>query len=57
VFYYRGADKSLAQPWMETSYSDQDIQHFTKTYGVQKEEYIPVVCMTYTIVVCTVKNS
>ena len=32
---YRGADKSLARPWKETSYSDQDLQHYTKTYGVQ----------------------
>jgi len=31
---YRGADKSLARPWKETSYSDQDLQHCTKTYGV-----------------------
>jgi len=28
--FYTGADKSLARP-----YSDQDLQHFTKTYGVQ----------------------
>jgi len=35
VIYYRGADKSLARPWKETSYSDQDLQHYTKTYGVQ----------------------
>ena len=27
---YRGADKSLARPWKETSYSDQDLQHYTK---------------------------
>ena len=32
---YRSADKSLAQPWKETSYSDQDLQHYTKTYGLQ----------------------
>ena len=32
---YRGADKSLAQPWKERSYSDQDLQHYTKTYDVQ----------------------
>ena len=32
---YRGADESLAQPWKETSYSDQDLEHYTKTYGVQ----------------------
>jgi len=35
IFSYRGADKSLARPWKETSYSDQDIQHYTKIYGVQ----------------------
>jgi len=27
---YRGADKSLARPWKETSYSDQNLQHCTK---------------------------
>ena len=32
---YRCADKSLAWPWKETSYSDQDLKHYTKTYGVQ----------------------
>jgi len=32
---YRGADKSLVRPLKETSYSDQDLQHYTKTYGVQ----------------------
>ena len=32
---YRGADKSLARPWKETSYSDQDLQLCTKTYGVK----------------------
>ena len=31
----RGAEKSLARPWKETSYSDQDLQHYTKTYGLQ----------------------
>ena len=30
---YRDADKSLARPWKETSYSDQDLQHWTKTYN------------------------
>ena len=34
-FLYRVADKSLAQPWNEISYSDKDLQHYTKTYGVQ----------------------
>ena len=28
-------DKSLAQPWKETSYSDQDLQDCTKNYGLQ----------------------
>jgi hypothetical protein len=32
---YRGADKSLARPCKETSYGDQDLQHYTKSYGVQ----------------------
>jgi len=31
---YQGADKSLARPWKETSYSDQDLRHYTKIYGV-----------------------
>jgi len=35
VMLYRGADKSLARPWKEASYVDQDLQHHTKTYGVQ----------------------
>ena len=30
---YRDADKSLARLWKETSYSDQDLQHYTKTYN------------------------
>ena len=32
---YRGADKSLARHWKETSYSDQDLQHYTNTYDIQ----------------------
>ena len=48
---YRGADKSLARPWKETSYSDQDLQHYDKTYGVKKKQkYIAVVCTTYVLV-------
>jgi len=31
----RGADKSLARTWKETSYSDQDLQDHTNTCGVQ----------------------
>jgi len=31
---YRGADRSLARPWKE----DQNLQHYTKTYGVQTTE-------------------
>ena len=46
----RGVDKSLARPWRERSYSDQDLQHYTKTYSIQttgiysckQQEYIPV---------------
>ena len=30
---YRVADKSLARPLKETSYSDQDLQNYTKTYN------------------------
>jgi len=32
---YRVVDKSLTLPWKETIYSDQDLQHHTKTYGEQ----------------------
>jgi len=32
VTLYRGADKSLARPWKETSYGDQDSQNYTKTF-------------------------
>jgi len=32
--HYWGADKSLARPWKETSYNDQDLQHYNKTYGI-----------------------
>ena len=32
---YRSADKSLVRPRKETNYSDQDLQHYTKNYGVQ----------------------
>jgi len=38
--YYRGADKSLARPWKETSYSNRDLQHNTKTYSLQKNSNI-----------------
>ena len=34
-YIYPGADKSLARSWKETSYSDQDLQQYTKTYDVQ----------------------
>ena len=37
---YRRADKSLARPWKETSYSDQDLQHYTNTYGAYIYIYI-----------------
>ena len=42
-----GADKSLARPWNETSYSDQDLQHYTKTYGVKTAGIRP--CCLYAI--------
>jgi len=32
---YRDAHKSLARPWQETSYSNQDLKHYTKNYGEQ----------------------
>jgi len=31
----RDVDKFLAQPWKVTSYSYQDLQHYTETYDVQ----------------------
>jgi len=46
-FYYRGADKSLAGPWKETSCIDQDLLHYTKTYGVQTTAIY--FCCFYTI--------
>ena len=45
IYIYRGADKSFARPWKETSYSDQDIQHKTKTYGVKTTG---IYCCLYT---------
>jgi len=42
--FYRDVDKSLALPWKETSYSDQDLQHYTKTYGTQTK-YIYLCCL------------
>ena len=50
--YTRGADRSLAQPWKETSYSDQDLQHYTKTYGVQTTRIY--FCCFYAISLCIV---
>ena len=35
-YIYSGADKSLARPWKKTSYSDQDLQHYNETFGVQR---------------------
>jgi len=35
TMFYRGADKSLARLWKETTCGDQDLQHYTKTYGAQ----------------------
>jgi len=32
---YRGADKSLARPWKQTSYTDQVLQNYINTDGVQ----------------------
>ena len=34
LIMYRGADKSLARPWKETSYSNRDLQHYTKSYRI-----------------------
>jgi hypothetical protein len=42
--FSRGADKSLALPWKKTICSEQYLQQYTKTYGVQKQDNIPVVC-------------
>ena len=39
IISYRGADKSLAGLWKETSYSDQDLQHYANTYYVKKQIY------------------
>ena len=37
---YRGANKSLVRPWKETSYSDQELQHYTN----KQQQYIAAVC-------------
>jgi len=34
---YRGSDKSLARPWKETSYSDQDLRLRLKCDGTRAE--------------------
>jgi len=28
----------------ETSYSDHELQHYTKTYGLKQQQYIALVC-------------
>jgi len=33
----RGADKSLARPWKETSCSDQELQHYTKNLAYKQQ--------------------
>jgi hypothetical protein len=33
------AEKSLARPWRETRYSDQDLQHYAKTYDVHHKSW------------------
>jgi len=40
---YRGADKSLARPWKETSYSDRN-NIIPRLTAYKQQEYIPVVC-------------
>jgi len=40
-FKYRSADKSLARPWKERSYKDQDLQYYSKTCGVKTEGISP----------------
>ena len=32
--FFPCADRSLARLWKETSYSDQDLHHYTTTYGI-----------------------
>ena len=51
-----GADKSLARPWKETSYSEQTYKTIPKLMAYKQQEYIVVVCMPYKqqyILVCT----
>jgi len=38
IISYRCADKFLALLWKQTSYIDQDLQHYTNTYDVQTTE-------------------
>ena len=44
------ADKSLARPWRETRYSDQDLQHYAKTYDVRHKSW-------YSLLFCSVHLS
>jgi len=48
-YYYKGADKSLARLWKETSYGDQDLQHYAKTYGVKTTGIYAYSCCLYAI--------
>jgi len=41
---YRGADKSLARPWKETSYSDQTYNTIPRLMAYKQQQYIAVVC-------------
>jgi len=42
---YRGADKSSARPWKETSYSDEDLYNtIPRLMPYKQQPYIAVVC-------------
>jgi len=41
---YRDADKSLARPWKETSYSDQYLNTIQRLMAYKQQDYIAVVC-------------
>jgi len=41
---YRGADKSLARPWKETSYSDRTYKTIPRLMPYKQQQYIAVLC-------------
>ena len=48
--YYRGADKSLARPWTDTSYRDQTHNTIPIITANKQQQYIAAVCTPYVLV-------